>query len=237
MKIKLMLNSKMGFILRNKQGKNENISFAAIINFCNYFIVRLKIREGKHKEDEMDNYTAEEKKLLLKLARDEINYNLTGENPPLLVDLDEKLMQVRSCFVTLHTASGALRGCIGNIEPYQPLAENIIHNAKNSAFGDPRFPPVSADEVDSLVIEISILTVPEPVPSYKDFVVGKHGIILSKGGRSAVFLPQVAPEQGWDAETTLTHLAMKAGLFPEAWKDEDCQFRTFEAIYFSEKNH
>lgn len=183
----------------------------------------------------MDEFTAEEKATLLKLARDEINFNLTKDKPPYLDALDEKLMQVRSCFITLHTASGALRGCIGNIEPFQPLAENIIHNAKNSAFGDPRFPPVSADEVDSLVIEISILTVPEPIPSYTDFEVGKHGIILNKGGRGAVFLPQVAPEQGWDAATTLTHLSMKAGLSPDAWKDEDCQFRVFEAIYFSEK--
>ena len=183
----------------------------------------------------MDTYTDEEKATLLKLARDEINYNLEKGEPPSLDGLDDKLMQTRSCFVTLHTAEGELRGCIGNIEPFQPLAENVISNARNSAFSDPRFLPVSADEINSLVIEISILTVPEPITSYKKFVVGKHGIILNKAGRGAVFLPQVAPEQGWDAETTLTHLAMKAGLYPDAWRDEDCQFRVFEAIYFSEK--
>ncbi len=66
----------------------------------------------------MDSYTAEEKATLLQLARDEINFNLTNDNPPFLDGLDAKLMQIRSCFVTLHTPSGALRGCIGNIEPF-----------------------------------------------------------------------------------------------------------------------
>ena len=187
--------------------------------------------------DTSDLYTSKDKEVLLKLARDEISYNLKKGNPPLLEGLNEKLMQIRSCFVTLHTLEdGALRGCIGNIEPFQPLAENIIRNAKNAAFGDPRFPPVSANELDSINIEISILTVPSSIPSYKDFIVGKHGIILQKGDRGSVFLPQVAPEQGWDAETTLTHLAMKAGLSPDAWKDEDCQFKVFEAVYFKEPN-
>jgi len=181
-----------------------------------------------------DVYSDEEKKLLLKLAREEIVYNLTGKNPPLLDNIDDKLLQIRSCFVTLHTADHALRGCIGNIEPIEPLAKNIIHNARNSAFEDPRFPPVYEDEVEHLTIEISILTVPEFIPSYNDFSVGKHGIIIESAGRRAVFLPQVAPEQGWDAATTLTHLAMKAGLSPDAWKDEECKFQVFEAIYFSE---
>ena len=189
----------------------------------------------KRENSMKDSYTTEEKTILLELARKEISAELTGDNSPSLDGLDEKLMQIRSCFVTLHSANGALRGCIGNIEPFQPLAENIVHNAKNAAFGDPRFPSLSSiDELASLVIEISILTVPAAIPSYKDFIVGQHGIILQKSGRSSVFLPQVAPEQGWDAETTLTHLAMKAGLSPDAWKDEDCQFKVFEAVYFKE---
>jgi len=187
-------------------------------------------------EHASDLYTSEEKKILLDLARKEIAAKLTGDNPPLLGKLDEKLMQIRSCFVTLHSANGALRGCIGNIEPFQPLIENILSNARNAAFGDPRFPSLSSlDELASIVIEISILTVPSTIPSYKDFIVGKHGIILQKGGRNSVFLPQVASEQGWDAETTLTHLAMKAGLSPDAWKDNDCEFKVFEAVYFKEK--
>lgn len=184
-----------------------------------------------------DLYTSQEKTILLDIARKEIASNLNGGDPPLLDGLDEKFMQIRSCFVTLHTSSGALRGCIGNIEPFQPLVENIIHNAKNAAFQDPRFPPVSSmDELKSLIIEISILTVTDSIPSYRDFIVGKHGIILQKGSRSSVFLPQVAPEQGWDTETTLSHLAMKAGLLPEAWKEDDCEFKIFEAVYFRE-NH
>ena len=183
-----------------------------------------------------DSYTVEEKKFLLDLARKEITANLTGKDSPSLDGISEKFQQIRSCFVTLHSANGALRGCIGNIEPFQPLAENVVHNARNAAFRDPRFPPVASEaELKSLVIEISVLTVPSPIPSYKDFVVGKHGIILQKGYHNAVFLPQVAPEQGWDAETTLSHLAMKAGLYPDSWRDKDCKFKVFEAVYFSEK--
>jgi AmmeMemoRadiSam system protein A len=185
-------------------------------------------------EKEESLYSGDEKKFLLDLARRAISAALKGERLPDLKNIDNKLMQIRSCFVTLHSRSGALRGCIGNIEPFEPLAENVVHNAVNAAFRDPRFPQISSKELDSLRIEISILTVPEPVETYKDFIVGRHGIILNKRGSGAVFLPQVAPEQGWDAETTLTHLAMKAGLPPDAWKDADCRFKIFQAVFFSE---
>jgi uncharacterized protein (TIGR00296 family) len=85
-----------------------------------------------------------------------------------------------------------------------------------------------------LKVEISVLSPPEEIPSYKDFKVGEHGVILRKGARGAVFLPQVPVEQGWDAETTLTNLSLKAGLAPDAWKEEDCRFKVFNAVCFSE---
>ena len=87
------------------------------------------------------------------------------------------------------------------------------------------------NEID---IEISMLTPPRPVASWRDIVIGKHGMVLTKGGRSAVFLPQVAPEQGWGIEETLTHLAMKAGLSPGAWR-EGAEFLVFEAQVIQEK--
>ena len=143
-------------------------------------------------------------------------------------------MEMQSSFVTLHDSDGTLRGCIGNIEPFETLLESVPHNARNAAFHDPRFPPIaSLDELLNVVIEVSVLTPPE-VSSIDDFVVGKHGIIMRKHKRGAVFLPQIPTEQEWDRDTTLAHLSIKAGHAADAWKDDDCVFRVFESSYFSE---
>ena len=134
-------------------------------------------------------------------------------------------------FVTLHDASGDLRGCIGNILPVATLAEGLWGRAQDAALNAPRFDPVTPAELSSLSIEISVLSRPVPVASPNDIEIGKHGILLKKRGRSAVFLPQVAPEQGWNLETTLNHLALKAGLAPGAWR-EGASFEVFEAEVF-----
>ncbi len=182
------------------------------------------------------DYSQEEKALMLKLARESIERKLARQAPPNVSGLPAKLLETRSCFVTLHSSDGELRGCIGHIGPFEPLAENILGNATNAAFRDPRFNPVSSErELASIYIEISVLTPPEEIPSIEEFVLGEHGIILQKSGRSAVFLPQVAPEQGWDVPTTLAHLSMKAGLQPEAWREPGAKFSVFRAIVFSEK--
>ena len=110
----------------------------------------------------------------------------------------------------------------------------MLDHAIDAAFNDPRFPPLTAKEFGKIRIEISALTPPKPVASYRDIEIGKHGMVLELGGRSAVFLPQVAPEQGWDLATTLTHLAYKAGLPGDAWRDARAKFTVFEAIVFHE---
>ncbi|MFA6566758.1 MAG: AmmeMemoRadiSam system protein A [Victivallales bacterium] len=181
-------------------------------------------------------YSPAEKKMMLALARSSIE-NVLKKQPLSTPDsLPGKLRETRSCFVTLHTKDGALRGCIGNIEAFEPLCSNIIHNASHSAFQDPRFQQIkSLEELSDIVIEISVLTPPEKIKSTDDFIIGKHGIILSKDFHNSVFLPQVAPEQGWDKETTMGHLSLKAGLDPYAWKEADAEFKVFEAIVFSEK--
>ena len=182
------------------------------------------------------NFTEEERQALLSIARESIKRAIEKKNPAAAPSqASSKFTEPRATFVTLHAKDGALRGCIGNIEPFEPLYASVAHNARNAALHDPRFPAITCvDELDSLKIEISILSPPEPIPSPKDFQVGKHGIILRKGAKGAVFLPQVPVEQGWDAETTLTHLSLKAGLSSEAWKDEECKFKVFEATCFSE---
>ena len=120
-------------------------------------------------------------------------------------------------FVTLKK-HGTLRGCIGTIEPVKPLHRAIVENAVHAALHDRRFRPVREAELSGLDLEVSVLSPPRPIPRWQDFRVGKHGIVLSKQGRRAVYLPEVAEEQGWTPEQTLTHLSRKAGLPLDAWR-------------------
>ncbi|MCL1919973.1 MAG: AmmeMemoRadiSam system protein B [Kiritimatiellaeota bacterium] len=139
----------------------------------------------------------------------------------------DAMCAVRGGFVTLNKR-GDLRGCIGEILPRREIWKVVREQALNAAFNDPRFPPLAERELAEIDIEISILTPPRPVDSWRDIVIGQHGMVLSKAGRSAVFLPQVAPEQGWTLEETLTHLSLKAGLPRDAWR-EGAAFLVFEA--------
>jgi AmmeMemoRadiSam system protein A len=109
----------------------------------------------------------------------------------------------------------------------------VAEHALNAAFHDPRFPRLRADELGEIEIEISALTAPHRVGSHEEIVIGKHGVVLTKKKHSAVFLPQVAPEQGWGIEETLSHLAQKAGLASNDWKS-GCEFQVFEAVVFGE---
>lgn len=129
-----------------------------------------------------------------------------------------------------------LRGCIGTIEPSDSLYDTVAMRASSAALEDTRFPHrVSVPELPFITIEVSVLTPPRPVKSTDEIVIGKHGIILDSGWNRATFLPQVAPEQGWDRETTLRHLARKAGLAEDGWKK--AEFRVYEAIVFGEDEH
>lgn len=191
-----------------------------------------------YKEGEMMNkngYTIEEKKTLLKLARDAIGDYLSKGGPGNYPVSTDKFKEPRGVFVTLHKHS-ELRGCIGYIEPIKPLHQAVIDNAINSAFQDPRFEPVTVKELTDIEIEISVLTPPAEIKGPEEFIVGKHGIIIRKGFYNAVFLPQVAPEQGWTREETLSHLCMKAGLQADEWKKPGMRFFVYTADVFSEKD-
>jgi AmmeMemoRadiSam system protein A len=169
----------------------------------------------------------------LRLAREAVERQVLGQPPaPIPADLPEALRNTGACFVTLQ-AQGDLRGCIGRIQSSEPLYENVIQNAVSAATQDPRFHPVSADELSELSIEISVLTPPEPVAGPEAIELGRHGVILEKWSRRAVFLPQVAVDQVWTVEQMLDQLARKAGLAPGAWK-EDTRFEVFSCQVFSE---
>jgi len=186
-----------------------------------------------------DKLTDSDRKELLQLARKTIIYYLAKRKKPkpeeLGVKISENMKKNRAAFVTLHK-KGQLRGCIGEIFPRHKLYETVIERAISAAVDDPRFSSVKASELKDIDIEISALTPPKEVASWKDIRIGVDGVVLSKGGRRAVFLPQVAPQQGWTLEETLTHLARKAWLPEDAWK-KDATFLTFQAEVFGEKPH
>jgi hypothetical protein len=178
----------------------------------------------------------EDKKQLLALARKSLSYYLENKQMMDTSKLDVKLSkaatEMRAAFITLNINS-RLRGCIGDLVPREPLYKTVIRNAVNAGFYDRRFMPLEKSEYDKITIEISALTPPTPVASPDEIRLGIDGIILRKNGRSAVFLPQVAPEQGWNLEQTLSHLSLKAGLPQDAWKN-NAHFFVFQAEVFSE---
>jgi AmmeMemoRadiSam system protein B/AmmeMemoRadiSam system protein A len=180
--------------------------------------------------------TEQDREQLLTLARKTIIYALQTRRVPQPSELGVTISQAMSCpraaFVTLKKHS-MLRGCIGDIFPQRPLYKSVIRNAINACFNDRRFPPVAEAECKDITIEISALTVPEPVASADEIRIGTDGVVLSKDGRSAVFLPQVASEQGWDVDQMLTQLSLKAQLTADAWK-EGASFLVFQADVFGE---
>jgi MEMO1 family protein len=176
--------------------------------------------------------TETDKKGLLALARETITRYLTVEMVPLPRGFSPAAMESRGVFVTLKKR-GCLRGCIGHLMPDRPLAPLVGMMALQAAFEDPRFPRLTLREAPELEIEISVLTPMQPVSGPGDIVVGRDGVLLRKGGSSAVFLPQVAPEQGWGLEEMLDNLSCKAGLPASAWR-EGAHFSTFQAEVFGE---
>lgn len=183
-------------------------------------------------------FTDEQKKTILKYVRDTITAKFDPAIKPVLDDMGGMLNQTGACFVTLETVPGHhLRGCIGNIVAVESLYKNLGRNALNAAFNDPRFPQVEEHELSEIEIDVSVLTPMVPIASPDDFIVGEHGIVMECFGRHAVFLPQVAPEQGWNRTQTLANLSAKAGLPIDAWKRPEAKFEVFTAIVFGEKDY
>ena len=176
----------------------------------------------------------DEKAALLRLARGTLEAWVREQRRPnpgdLGVTLTPRLRADSGVFVTLKQ-DGRLRGCIGTIPPLQALYQGVLDHAVNASTRDRRFPPVTPAELDGLELEISVLTPPVPVDGPWEVILGKHGVWVEKDGRSAVYLPQVAPEQGWTLPETLDHLSRKAGLPDDAWK-EGMSFKVMEAIVF-----
>lgn len=183
------------------------------------------------REEERPATTPEEKELLT-IARETLRAAVaegrTYEPPR---PGSSELLEERGVFVTLKKR-GALRGCIGYVLPTVPLYLAVRDMAINSALRDPRFPPVTPEELPALHIEISVMTLLQPVEDPNEIVVGEDGLVIEALGQSGLLLPQVAPEQGWTREQFLEGVCMKAGLPPDAYTWEDAKLYKFQAHIF-----
>ena len=184
---------------------------------------------------------------LVRLARAALRTQLAGTD-----DLRRELGQfpkgseferLQATFVTLNrtdpaeiASMGKLRGCIGQVWPTYPLYTAVVHAAVDAALNDSRFNPVTAHELARIEVEVTALSPPKPVPSWRDIKLGTHGIVMQKNGRRALFLPQVPGEQGWDIEQTLGALSRKAGLPLDAWR-EGAAFAVFTGEVFEERSN
>ena len=177
----------------------------------------------------------EQRQTLLSIARRSIEAVLEGRRPELdPSQLDEPLTRPSGAFVSLHTKGGDLRGCIGSIQAVAPLCNAVSSNAVNAAFRDPRFYPVRPEELPNLHIEISVMSPIERVASVEEIEIGRDGLIISRGSRAGLLLPQVATEYGWDRETFLRQTCVKAGLSPDSWRLPECRIERFSAEVFGE---
>jgi AmmeMemoRadiSam system protein A len=169
---------------------------------------------------------------LIALARDAVIRAVFGGPAPEPPD-GEVFRRIAGAFVTL-TMRGELRGCIGQVEPRDPVGAVIIHCAAAAALEDPRFPPVSPIELPSLCIEVSLLTPAEEVVDLDRIEVGRHGLMVSHNGCRGLLLPQVATEHGWSREQFLVQTCRKAGLARDAWQ-RGARIFCFEAEVFGER--
>ncbi len=180
--------------------------------------------------------TSDDKAALLATAREAIASSIEGRSPR-WPECGTAASGQYGAFVTLNKRSLAgrrlLRGCIGRMTASEPLYKTVRMMAAAAAFDDPRFPPVGDREIESIDVEISVLSPFEPCAP-DDVSPGMHGVYLVRGYRSGVFLPQVAPEQGWDRHELLEQLCVKAGLEPGAYLLPDAKLYRFTATVFGE---
>lgn len=171
----------------------------------------------------------------LEIARKTLEEYLINRKAPSITSPSQILNQPLGCFVTLRN-NKELRGCIGEFEPKEPLAKVIQKMAIAAATQDPRFPPVTADELKEIKIEISVMSPKRKISNWQEIELGKHGVVVQKGMQAGTFLPQVATETGWSLEEFLAQLCtQKAGLPPDCYKDPTVTLYTFEAQVFEEE--
>ncbi len=174
-------------------------------------------------------YTEDEKKELLSIARSAITEYVKNKKVIQTEPKSQKLNTESAVFVTIKE-NGVLRGCMGHVQAAMPLYQSVIKNAIAAATGDPRFQPLTKDDLENIEIEISILSPMQKLKDVNSIEIGKHGLIIRKGSRTGLLLPQVPIEQGWDRHIFLRQICAKAGLPEYAWKDAELYIFTAEII-------
>ena len=183
-----------------------------------------------------DELSSAEQNILLGIARQAIENELTKGGNTLPPREERRLNYKNGCFVTLKKQQ-ELRGCIGNFQSSLPLFKEVAEMAVAAAFKDPRFYPLEADELKDINIEISVLSPLRKIESIDEIEVGKHGLYLERDFFRGVLLPQVAVEHHWNKETFLQQTCLKAGLPAQAWQDGDTDIYIFSAQIFSEPSN
>jgi AmmeMemoRadiSam system protein A len=159
----------------------------------------------------------QDQETLLQIARDSIQAHLNGQQMELPSNASDDLMEKRGVFVSIHVGTN-LRGCVGTIDPTNPLYQSVAGCAVAPASRDSRFKPVQLSELPEADFEISVLSPVEDVTDIQSIEIGTHGLIVSRGNARGLLLPQVAVQQQWDRERFLGETCRKAGLPPTAWK-------------------
>ena len=177
--------------------------------------------------------TEVQKHALVDLARRSVAAQITGSGGPVL--LAEKLPDASGVFVTIKRR-GKLRGCLGTLQCDRGLAGEVARCAADAAGEDPRFPPVAADELPELSIEVSVLGPLESIDAGDPhaITIGRHGLVAEQGSRRGLLLPQVATEWGWTTDQFLRQTCLKAGLPADAWQ-HGARISRFEAEVFGER--
>jgi AmmeMemoRadiSam system protein B/AmmeMemoRadiSam system protein A len=197
----------------------------------------LFIRKPKIRKLVLEKWLSrEEQQELLQLARRTIEEYLSTGRYSEYIPISEKLYQPFGAFVTLQTRDGKLRGCIGHIEADKPLYKVVQEMAIAAATQDPRFPPVTLEELNDLEIEISILSPLRRVKNLSEIEVGKHGLMVKKGFASGLLLPQVAVDWGFNRDEFVRQTLFKAGLDPSDLYSPDLEIYLFTAQVFSESD-
>ncbi len=191
--------------------------------------------EGGNEDLKVGSFSLVQKKELIRIAKETIQEFVRTGKVKDVKETDPRFLTMEGAFVTIRK-HGDLRGCIGHIIGSQPLYLTVRDMAVAAASQDPRFDPLSPQELGDIDVEVSVLSIPRPA-SVDEIELGKHGVIVSQGYRQGLFLPQVATETGWDKTTFLSELcSQKAGLPADAWKDPRTKIEIFTAEVFSEKD-
>jgi len=209
-------------IMYQNSGDIDNHDHSRVVGYHAFAILR-----GEEKSFTLSD---DEKQMLKKIAYESMKDSLDGKPISHPSTLPSPLSSKCGAFVSLHK-QGRLRGCIGHFGEDTPLHEIVAEMARAAAFEDPRFMPVTREELDDLDIEISVLTPMRRIQSLDEFQLHRHGIYIRKGYRSGTFLPQVADEVNWTKEEFVGHCSQdKAGLGWDGWRD--AELYVYEAIVF-----